>query len=615
MCGIIGYVGGRPALPILSTGLANLEYRGYDSAGVALSGEALAVYKTSGEVSALQSILPESTDHRAGIGHTRWSTHGPPTDENAHPHTDCTGRVAVVHNGIIENYDALRAELSDEHAFTSETDTEVVPHLIEDALDAGADPRAAVEEAVERLEGTYALVVTIAGVDELYATRQDSPLVVGHGEDGTFIGSDVTAFLEHTRDVTYVQDGDFAVIDDDGLALYRDDERVEPTVERLEYEADAAEKSGYDHYMLKEIHEQPRALRQTISGRIDPDAGSVDVEVDLPPEYIASIEEIQIVACGTSNYAGRYAAELLESTVDVRTTVEVASEYEFDGGRDPWRTLVVAVTQSGETADTLSAIRRAKRAGARTLAVTNTLGSTIVRETDDSVFIRAGPEIGVAATKTFASQVATLTLLAVHIGRERGTLPYGRAQELLDSVRQLPNAVQSVLDAEDRVREVAREYVDSDAFFFIGRQLGYPVSLEGALKLKEISYDHAEGFAAGELKHGPLALVTEETPVLALLTDGSRPKETLNNVKEVQARGAPVIGARTDAGDGSSAGAGPGGADASSYVDVDLPVPAIGDLEPLVANVYWQLFAYHVANEKGRPIDRPRNLAKSVTVE
>jgi glucosamine--fructose-6-phosphate aminotransferase (isomerizing) len=603
MCGIIGYAGDRSALPVLSAGLSNLEYRGYDSAGIALTADVLSVYKTAGEVSALQEILPESADHTQGIGHTRWSTHGPPTDENAHPHTDCTDRVAVVHNGIIENFDALRDELAG-HEFTSDTDTEVVAHLIEEALDGGAEPRAAVEAAIDRLEGTYALVVTIAGVDELYATRRDSPLVIGHGADGTFVGSDVTAFLEHTRKVTYLEDDDFAVIDDDGVRLYRDGAAVDPVVEQLEYEADAAEKGGYDHYMLKEIHEQPRALRQTISGRIDVDAGTADIELDLPSEYIDSIAEIQVVACGTSNYAGRYVAGLLESVVGVRTTVEIASEYTFDGGRDPWRTLVVAVTQSGETADTLSAIRRAKRAGARTLAVTNTLGSTVVRETDDSVFIRAGPEIGVAATKTFASQVATLTLLAVHIGRVRGSLPYGRAQELLESVRRLPNAVQAVLDREDRVREVAVEYADSEAFFFVGRRLGRPVALEGALKLKEIAYDHAEGFAAGELKHGPLALVTEETPVLALLTDGSRADETRNNVKEVQARGAPVIGVTS--GD-ETAG--------SVALDVDLPVSEAGVLEPLVANVYWQLFAYHVANEKGRPIDRPRNLAKSVTVE
>ena len=605
MCGIIGYAGGRDALPILSTGLANLEYRGYDSAGVALSGDDLAVVKKSGEVSALRSVLPDASDSQQGIGHTRWSTHGPPTDENAHPHTDCSGRVAVVHNGIIENYDALRAELSD-HTFDSDTDTEVIPHLIEAELDSGAEPRAAVEAALERLDGTYALVVTIAGVDELYATRQDSPLVIGHGDGETFIGSDVTAFLEHTRDVTYLDDGDLAAVSDGGIAVYRDGRLIEPSVETLTYEADAAEKGGYDHYMLKEINEQPRALRQTISGRLDPDEGRVTLDIELPEAYLSSVEEIQIVACGTSNYAGRYAAALLESVADVRTTVEVASEYEFGGGRDPWRTLVVAVTQSGETADTLSAIRRASRAGAKTLAVTNTLGSTIVRETDESVFIRAGPEIGVAATKTFASQVAALTILTVYIGQIRGTITYNEATELISSLQRLPSAVQSVLDHEDRVRSVATEFADKDAFFFIGRHLGRPVALEGALKLKEISYDHAEGFAAGELKHGPLALVTPETPVLAVLTDGARTAETTNNVKEVQARGAPVVGVTSER-----------MADASESLKLhtELPVPDIGALEPLVANVYWQLFAYHVANTKDRSIDRPRNLAKSVTVE
>ncbi|MFC6874571.1 glutamine--fructose-6-phosphate transaminase (isomerizing) [Halobellus marinus] len=605
MCGIIGYIGDRPALPILSTGLANLEYRGYDSAGVALTGAEFSVFKKSGEVSQLQGILPDTTEHQQGIGHTRWSTHGPPTDENAHPHTDCSGRVAVVHNGIIENYDALREELS-EHSFGSDTDTEVIPHLIEAELDSGAEPRAAVEAALGRLEGTYGLVVTIAGVDELYATRQDSPLAIGHGDDETFIGSDVTAFLEHTRDVTYLDDGDFAVIDDAGVSIYRDDELVEPSIEQLSYEADAAEKSGYEHYMRKEIHEQPRALRQTISGRLDPENGRVDLEIDLPQEYLRSVEEIQIVACGTSNYAGRYAAALLESAVDVRTTVEVASEYEFVGGRDPWRTLVIAVTQSGETADTLSAIRKASRAGARTLAVTNTLGSTIVRETDESVFIRAGPEIGVAATKTFASQVATLTILAVYIGQTRGTIQYDTAVELVSSLQQLPSAVQTALDREKEVRAVATEFTEKDAFFFVGRHLGRPVALEGALKLKEISYDHAEGFAAGELKHGPLALVTAETPVLAILTNGARPIETANNVKEVQARGAPVVGI-TSASTQNAA--------ESLNLHTEFPVPEMGPLEPLVGNVYWQLFAYHVANNRGRSIDRPRNLAKSVTVE
>jgi glucosamine--fructose-6-phosphate aminotransferase (isomerizing) len=601
MCGIVGYSGVDRALPILSTGLQNLEYRGYDSAGIALTNDHLEVHKCSGEVDTLLDTLPEEAGHHRGIGHTRWSTHGPPTDENAHPHTDCEGRVAVVHNGIVENYDTLRRQLS-EHTFTSETDTEVIPHLIEDALSAGATPQAAVQSTVEQLEGSFAIVVAIAGVDELFAVRRDSPLVVGHGDGETFLGSDVTAFLEHTREVTYLEDDEIAVIAPDGVTLSRNGEPVELMVETLDWEADAAEKGGYEHYMLKEIHEQPRALRQTLSGRMLPDEGAVDLDVSLPEEYVASLEEIQIVACGTSFYAGRYAAELLEDLADVRTTVEVASEYEFDGGRDPWRTLVVAVTQSGETADTLSAIRAADRAGARTLAVTNTLGSTITREVDDSLFIRAGPEIGVAATKTFASQVATLAMLSTSIGRQRGSLSSDRAAELLDNLRGVPGAVQQVLDNEERVREVAREYADSEAFFFIGRKLGHPVALEGALKLKEISYDHAEGFPAGELKHGPLALVTEDTPVLATLTDGSRPQETVNNVKEVQAREAPVIGAISHEA-------------TDRYLDVSFPVPDAGLVEPLVTNVYWQLFAYHVADSKGRSIDKPRNLAKSVTVE
>ncbi|GAB3687992.1 glutamine--fructose-6-phosphate transaminase (isomerizing) [Salinarchaeum chitinilyticum] len=603
MCGIVGYNGPRQALPIVTEGLENLEYRGYDSAGVALSNGSVDVYKRSGEVSALLAALPESAEHRLGIGHTRWSTHGPPTDANAHPHTDCTGDVAVVHNGIVENYDELKAELEAAgHEFTSETDTEVVPHLIETALADGKSPQDAVQWAVGRLEGSFAVVVTMAGVDALFATRQDSPLVVGHGDGEAFVASDVTAFLEHTREVTYLEDGDLAILDPDGVTIERDGERIKPERETLEWEADAAEKGGYEHYMLKEIHEQPTALRQALSGRIDPDAGTVDLDLDLPAEYVGSLEEVQFVAAGTSNYAARYAAELVEELADVRATVEIASEYEFDGGRDPWRTLVVAVTQSGETADTLAAIRKASRAGARTLAVTNTLGSTVTREVDDSLFIRAGPEIGVAATKTFCSQVATMTMLSVALGRQRGTLSSDRASEILSSLRGLPGAIQQVLDRADAVEEVALELADSDAFFFVGRWLGHPVALEGALKLKEISYDHAEGFAAGELKHGPLALVTPETPVLAVLTEGSRPTETLNNVKEAQAREAPVVGASS--GDG-----------AGQYLDVEWPVPDAGLLEPLITNVYWQLFAYYVADSKGRSIDKPRNLAKSVTVE
>ena len=603
MCGIVGYVGAESALPVLSTGLENLEYRGYDSAGVALADDDLDVYKTAGEVAALQRMLPEMTAHTTGIGHTRWSTHGPPTDQNAHPHTDCTGDVAVVHNGIIDNYDELKTDLvQDGHAFESDTDTEVLPHLVEQYLDNGHAPLEAVQRTIGDINGSYAIVVTIAGDDRLFAARSGSPLVIGHGTDARFLASDVTAFLEHTREVTYLEDGQLAVLDGSAVSVFDEGEPVEVTTEHLDWEADAAEKGGYEHYMRKEIHEQPQALRQTLSGRLDPDEGAVELAIDLPEEYLNSIEEVQIVAAGTSNYAGRYAATMLETLADVRTTVEIASEYEFTGGRDPWRTLVIAVTQSGETADTLSAIRSAERAGAKTLAVTNTLGSTVTRVVDETLFIRAGPEIGVAATKTFASQVVTLTMLAAHIGRTRGALSADRTARLIKHLRQVPGAIQQVLDREEHVEAVAREYAGSRSFFFIGRRFGRPVALEGALKLKEISYDHAEGFAAGELKHGPLALVTEETPVLAVLTEGARPEETLNNVKEVQARDAPVIGASAiDRG--------------QKFLDVAFPVPEVGLLEPLVTNVYWQLFAYHVADFKGRSIDKPRNLAKSVTVE
>ncbi|TKX72487.1 glutamine--fructose-6-phosphate transaminase (isomerizing) [Halorubrum sp. GN11_10-6_MGM] len=620
MCGITGYVGdavgpdgdGTDAAgdggsarvgDVVHEGLKNLEYRGYDSAGIALVGEAsgLTVAKRSGEVDNL--TVPDVADATLGVGHTRWSTHGPPTDANAHPHTDCEGDVAVVHNGIVENHEALRAELSD-HEFTSDTDTEVIPHLIEEALaaDPDADLLDAVRRAEGRLEGSYAICAVREGDDRIVVARRGSPLVLGRDADATFVASDVTAFLEHTRDVTYLEDGDVAALSADGVEVHADGELVDRGVETVTWEADAAEKGGYDHYMRKEIHEQPEALRQTIAGRLDVDAGDADLDVSFPPGFLADLEEIQIVACGTSNYAGRYAAQLFEELSGVRATVEIASEYEFGAGRSSDRTLVVAVTQSGETADTLGAVRRANAAGARTFAVTNTLGSTVTREVDDTAFIRAGPEIGVAATKTFASQVTTLAMLAVAIGRERGALAAADARPVLEGLRDLPGAVQQVLDNEDAVREAATEYGDSEAFFFVGRRLGVPVALEGALKLKEISYDHAEGFAAGELKHGPLALVTPETPVLAVLTDGARADETMNNVTEAQTRGAPAIGC-------VSAG------EEYGTLDVSLPVPDVGVAEPLVANVYLQLFAYHVANDKGRSIDKPRNLAKSVTVE
>jgi len=599
MCGITGYVGGEDCHQIIHEGLKNLEYRGYDSAGIAINGPTLSVEKQQGEVSNLD--LTTTTNGTCGIGHTRWSTHGEPTDENAHPHTDCTNTIAVVHNGIIENYDDLKTDLLDSHVFESETDTEVVPHLLEEALHTQPSLLAAMQAVTHDLDGSYAIAATHVDEDGIVVARQDSPLIIGHGEDDHYLGSDVTAFADHTRDVTYLEDGDIAHLTQDAVHIYNDGERVSRPVETIEWDSDAVEKAGYDHYMLKEIHGQPRALRQALSGRVDQLSGRVDLDLSLDPETLKDVQKVEVVACGTSYHAGVYAKELLETHTDLDVSVTHASEYAFTT-QNPGETLVLAITQSGETADTLSALREATGAGAHSIAITNTLGSTVTREVDDTVFIRAGPEIGVAATKTFVSQVATTVLLTTHLGRVRGTLDHQTTDELLESLRDLPGAIQQVLDEEATFRDLAREHAESEAFFYIGRRYGYPVALESALKLKEISYDHAEGFPAGELKHGPLALVTPDTPVLAILTEGAASERTLNNVKEVDSRGAPTIGLTTNP-------------DHERFLDHAIDLPECGILEPLVANVALQLFAYHVANEKDRAIDKPRNLAKSVTVE
>lgn len=598
MCGIVGYVGSGDSTDIVEDGLNNLEYRGYDSAGIAVVGDTLQVYKQTGTIDGIE--IPTTETAARGIGHTRWSTHGKPTDANAHPHTDCTGDVAVVHNGIISNYDELKAELGG-HVFESETDTEVVPHLIEEELTAGYEFLPAATRAIERLEGSYALAITHEDSEELIVARQDSPLVIGHGADGMYIGSDVTAFAEFTTDVSYLEDGDIGSVTADGLTVYNDGERVERPRQQVEWGTDAAEKAGHEHFMHKEIHEQPYALRQTLSGRIHDLEETVDLDIDLEATF-ADAEYVDIIACGTSYHAGLIAAQLLEKHTDLSVSVTYASEYEPTDPQRATETVAIAVTQSGETADTLSALRDAKAVGMTTFAVTNTVGSTITREVEETLFIRAGPEIGVAATKTFVTQVATLTLLAIALGRHRGTMSPDTAAMMLDSLQSLPGAIQTILDRESQIERLAEAHADGTGFFFIGRQLGHPVALESALKLKEISYEHAEGFPSGELKHGPLALVTQDTPVVALLTDGTAPRETLHNVKEVESRGAPVIGLSTID-------------DAELYCADTITIPKIGPLEPVVANVVTQLFAYHVAKLNGRDIDKPRNLAKSVTVK
>ncbi|MFC7069363.1 glutamine--fructose-6-phosphate transaminase (isomerizing) [Halobaculum lipolyticum] len=601
MCGIIGCAGhGDDTLDVLLDGLETLEYRGYDSAGVALGGERLDVIKRAGRLSELREAIadrPEPPTGTHGIGHTRWSTHGPPTDENAHPHTDESGRVAVVHNGIVENYQSLRDELAaDGVEFTSDTDTEVVPHLFAAYLDEGLDTMPAFRRTVDRLEGSYAVVATVAGDDRVLGTREDSPLVVGVGDGRAYLASDVPAFLAHTREVVYPADGEFVAVDADGWRLTdADGEPVDAEPTTVEWSAEQTGKSGYDHFMLKEIHEQPNALRQGLSGRLDELHGRIAAaevaELDPP-------SAVHFLACGTSYHAALYGVELFRQA-GIPAQAFLASEYATGRAPLPDGGLVVGVTQSGETADTLSALREARGAGAETLALTNVVESTAARECDHVLYIHSGPEIGVAATKTFSSQLVALNVLAESlVGPRVGT------RDLLDGLRALPDHLQRVLD-ESRAEAVVDEYVDSDAFFFVGRGSNFPVALEGALKFKEITYEHAEGFAAGELKHGPLALVTGETPVFAVVTgDDERARKTIGNVKEVEARDAPVV-AVTD-----------GRSDVERYADHVLEIPeAHPRTAPVLANVQLQLVAYHTAARLGREIDKPRNLAKSVTVE
>jgi glucosamine--fructose-6-phosphate aminotransferase (isomerizing) len=585
-------VGVSDATSHLLAGLANLEYRGYDSAGIAVqSSDGLAVCKRKGEVSELAAAVTGNTaDATLGIGHTRWSTHGPPTDANAHPHQDCTGRVAVVHNGIIDNHDELRSRLRERgHEFDSDTDTEVVPHLVEEQLAEGVDPETAFRRTVDQLSGSYALVMLVEGVDKLFATRSGSPLVLGVDDDACYLASDVPAFLEHTDRVVYLEDGDVLVAADGEYSLTdTDGYHVDRPVRTVDWTPEDAEKEGFDHYMLKEIHEQPTALERAIRGR-------VDSPIDLPDWLFDRPESVPIhfVACGTSYHAALYAVELLREQ-GIPATATLASEFVTSMPPLAPDAVVVGVTQSGETADTLAALRRASEAGAHTLAVTNVIGSTAARECDAAVFIRAGPEIGVAATKTYSSQVATLALLTDMLAGGDTALP--------DALTTLPSAVDSVLDTTT-APQISRAYADADAYFFVGRGVAHSVALEGALKLKEISYEHAEGFPAGELKHGPLALVTPRTPVIAIDT-GAHTERMVGTVEEVQARGAPVVAvSRADS---------PVAEVADTVLSIPQAEPAVAGL---LANTQLQLLSYHTARLLDRPVDKPRNLAKSVTVE
>ncbi|UHQ95347.1 glutamine--fructose-6-phosphate transaminase (isomerizing) [Haloterrigena alkaliphila] len=604
MCGIIGRVGDGNALEPLLTGLENLEYRGYDSAGIAVqNGSGIAVQKRSGKVDELRKSIGDTPlEGEVGIGHTRWSTHGPPTDENAHPHTDGTKDVAVVHNGIIENYVELKSKLVDYgHEFTSDTDTEVIPHLIQFYLDEGMDNESAFRRAIDELEGSYAVTAMLSGEDVLYAARQGSPLVVGIEDGEYFLASDVPAFLEYTDSVVYLEDGDVVIVDEDGVE-YTDLEGnpVVRETETVEWDPEQAGKGEYDHFMLKEIHEQPTSLRQALEGRIDPKNGRIAL-TEFEPGTFADIDSVQFVACGTSYHAALYGSLALKQA-GVQSTALLANEYSVSAPPTDENTLVVAVTQSGETADTLNALRHAKRNGASTVTVTNVVGSTAAREADKALFIRAGPEIGVAATKTFSSQAVMLTLLGQRIVEDLHGEPAADLESLLPELAAMPDAIDDLLE-DTNAEAIARQYHDSRAYFFIGRGLGFPVALEGALKFKEITYEHAEGFASGELKHGPLALVTPDTPVFAVFT-GEEDEQTLKNAEEAQTRGAPMIAVC------------PEGHQAVDVADAHLEIPETdSDLAGLLANVQLQLVSYYAADLLDRPIDKPRNLAKSVTVE
>jgi glucosamine--fructose-6-phosphate aminotransferase (isomerizing) len=615
MCGIMGYIGPRDALPILLDGLRRLEYRGYDSAGVAvLVNGHIELRKSAGKLGVLEGKITHAPlNGRVGIGHTRWATHGNPTDVNAHPHADCTGRHVVIHNGIIENYLPLRERLQAAgHRFDSDTDTEVIAHLIEEALAAIPADRpdrleSAVREAVRQTRGAYAIVVMSADHPErIVAVRMISPLIVGLGEGEMLLASDIPALLPHTRDVLIIGDGEMAIIESGRVAITNlEGTPLERAPQHITWDAEAAEKGGYPHFMLKEIHEQPRALQETTMGRLDrEDAIELD-GVSLPAAFPERLEKIWLVACGTAYHAGLVGRWMFEHLARVPAEPDLASELRY---RDPLitgTTLAVAVSQSGETADTLAAAREARARGARLLAVTNVVGSTLARDADDVLFIRAGPEIAVASTKAYSTMLIALQMLAIDLGLRRGALPRPRATELIRGLRHLPVLAQEILDRAASVQALAKRLSGAEHAFFIGRGLDYAVAMEGSLKLKEISYLHSEALAAGELKHGTLALVTPATPVFALVTQRAVYEKTLSNIQEVRARGAEVIAVAYD-----------DDREIAKHAQTVLRIPQVDDvLAPVLAILPLQLFAYHVAALRGHDIDQPRNLAKSVTVE
>ena len=614
MCGIIGYIGSKDVVPVLIDGLRRLEYRGYDSAGIALVRDgAIELRRSAGRLARLEeAINGRPIDGDYGIGHTRWATHGRPTEENAHPHRDCTGRIVVVHNGIIENYLDLKHQLErDGHTFITETDTEVVAHLVEREMqDDGLEN--AVRRALSSLRGLFGLVLIAADdPDKIVAVRNGPPIVVGLGDKEFLVASDVPAILSHTRDVVFLGDEEMAVITRSGVAFTDYGGRaVSKATQRVHWDPVMAEKAGYKHFMHKEIFEQPRAAQETLLGRISLETGDVFLgELEIPESRLQAIERVMILACGTSWHAGLIGKFLIEQLVQLPVEVDYGSEYRY---RDPIigkTTFVIVITQSGETADTLAALKEARRKGAQSIAVCNVVGSMATREVDGTVYTHAGPEIGVASTKAFTSQLVALYLLALYLGRVRGTLSPADARPHLDSLTCLPLLLERTLKCEATTEEIAKRFYQRSNFLYLGRGINYPVALEGALKLKEISYIHAEGYPAGEMKHGPIALIDENMPVVVVAPSDRLFEKIVSNVQEAKARGAAVIALTNRGHDRLDNVLDPAR-------DVVITVPTAPPLTTAILMVLpLQLLAYHIAVRRGCDVDQPRNLAKSVTVE
>ena len=608
MCGIVGYIGDDNCLPTLMNGLKRLEYRGYDSAGVALgSNNSLHLVKAKGKLINLEKALSSNNvNANIGIGHTRWATHGIPSKENAHPHTCCTSDIAVVHNGILENYQELKEELKKAgHKFASDTDTEVLAHLIEENLKKEKDFIKAINVSLARIKGSYAVgIINNSKPDMLIAAKKDSPLVIGYGDGENYIASDIPAILDKTRDIQILEDNEMAILKAGSISVHKNGKKVDKKIVDVIWDIEAAEKDGFEDFMLKEIFEQPKAVRDTLRAYVKD--GEVDISsMGISDKELASFERIYITACGSSYHAAWVGKLAIEEWVKIPVDIEISSEFRYRFPVIEPNTLLLAITQSGETADTLAGIREAKKRGHKVVSITNVLGSTITRETDGSLVTKAGPEIGVAATKTFLTQLIALYLIGLRLAKVKGTLAGEDYKTIIEEIMKLPQNIEKSLNKKEEIKKMADVYHEKPDFLFLGRGFGLPIALEGALKLKEISYIHAEGCAAGEIKHGPIALIDEDCPVVAIVNKSATYAKVCSNIEEVKARGADVIAVITE-----------GDESLSNHLKHCIEVPEVMEaVSPVTTIVPLQLFSYYIAKAKGLNVDQPRNLAKSVTVE